>query len=203
MISKENNQPVLNGLVLAGGQSKRMGFDKGMVDWYGKEQRYYMADMLQSFCDEVYISRSSTEQQIDEQYQTLTDTFTGLGPYGAILSALSEKPNNAWLVVACDLPLLDKDTLQFLVDNRDVSAIATAYGNGFQDLPEPLIAIWEPKSKEVLLSFLEKGYSCPRKVLINSDTKLLQAPNVDALTNVNTPEDFEIIKKLLHAKIIV
>jgi len=202
MISKENNQPVLNGLVLAGGKSKRMGFDKGMVDWYGKEQRYYMADMLQSFCDEVYISRSSTEQQIDEQYQTLTDTFTGLGPYGAILSALREKPNNAWLVVACDLPLLDKHTLQFLVDNRDVSAIATAYGNGFQDLPEPLIAIWEPKSNEVLLSFLEKGYSCPRKVLINSDTKLLQVPNVNALTNVNTPEDFEKIKKLLNVKTI-
>jgi molybdenum cofactor guanylyltransferase len=174
-----------------------------MVDWHGKEQRYHMADLLKSLCDEVYISRSSTEQEIDERYQTLTDTFTGLGPYGAILSALSQKPENAWLVVACDLPLLDKETLQFLVNNRDASAIATAYGNGFQDLPEPLIAIWEPKSYPVLLSFLEKGYSCPRKVLINSDSKLLQAPNVDALTNVNTPEDFERIKKLLHAKTIV
>ena len=203
MISKENKRPVLNGLVLAGGKSKRMGFDKGTIDWHGKEQRYYIADLLKFFCKEVYISRSSIGQQIDEPYQPLTDTFTGLGPYGAILSALSEKPDAAWLVVACDLPLLDKETLQFLVDNRGTSAVATAFGNGFQDLPEPLISIWEPKSKEVLLSFMEQGYSCPRKVLINSNTKLLQAPNVDALTNVNTPEDFVKIRELLQQKTIV
>ena len=207
MISKEHNEseqqeePILNGLVLAGGKSKRMGFDKGAVNWHGKEQRYYMADLLQYFCSDVYISRSSIEQDIDAQYQALTDTFTGLGPYGAILSAFRERPAHAWLVVACDLPLLDEGTLQFLVDNRDISAVATAYGNGFQDLPEPLIAIWEPKSYPVLLSFLGDGCSCPRKVLINSESKLLQAPDVKALTNVNTPEDFGKIKQLLHDKI--
>ena len=196
-------KPILNGLVLAGGKSVRMGFDKGSVNWHGKEQRYYMADMLKSFCDEVYISRSSFQQEIDPQYRTLTDTFTGLGPYGAILSAFREKPDNAWLVVACDLPLLDMDTLKNLADNRNASAVATAYGNGFENLPEPLIAIWEPKSYPVLLSFLAQGYSCPRKVLINSGSKLLQAPDVNALTNVNTPEDLEKIKDMLHQKTIV
>jgi molybdopterin-guanine dinucleotide biosynthesis protein A len=201
MISKEH-KPVLNGLVLAGGKSKRMGFDKGAVDWHGKEQRYYMADLLKDFCADVYISRSSIEQDIDTKYQALTDTYTGLGPYGAILSAFKEKPDNAWLVVACDLPLLNQDTLKYLVENRGTSAIATAFGNGYQGLPEPLITIWEPKSNEVLLSFLGEGISCPRKVLINSDAKLLQAPDVNALTNVNTPEDFEKIKKLLSSKTI-
>jgi len=193
-------KPVLNGLVLAGGKSLRMGFDKGAYHWHGKEQRYYMADLLKNFCDEVYISRSSAEQQIDEPYQTLTDTFTGLGPYGAILSAFREKPDNAWLIIACDLPLIDLDTLKYLVDNRDTAASATAFGNGFEGLPEPLITIWEPKSYPVLLSFLAQGYSCPRKVLINSDSKLLQAPDVNALTNVNTPADLERIKDLLNQK---
>jgi molybdopterin-guanine dinucleotide biosynthesis protein A len=193
-------KPVLNGLVLAGGKSLRMGFDKGAYHWHGKEQRYYMADLLKNFCGDVYISRSSAEQQIDESYQTLTDTFTGLGPYGAILSAFREKPDNAWLVIACDLPLMDLDTLKYLVDNRDTAAPATAFGNGFEGLPEPLITIWEPKSYPVLLSFLAQGYSCPRKVLINSDSKLLQAPDVNALTNVNTPADLERIKDLLNQK---
>ncbi len=195
-------KPVLNGLVLAGGKSQRMGFDKGTVNWFGKEQRYYMADLLKPLCNEVFIScREDQKQEIDINYNVLSDTFTGLGPYGAILSAFREQPDIAWLVIACDLPLLDSDALQFLVDNRDISKIGTAFNSPQNEFPEPLITIWEPKSYPALLSFLSQGYSCPRKVLINSDVHLLQAPNIDALTNVNTPEDLEKVKRTLHQKI--
>jgi molybdopterin-guanine dinucleotide biosynthesis protein A len=194
-------KPVLNGLVLAGGKSVRMGFDKGAVNWYDKEQRYHMADMLKPLCNEVFISRNSEKQDIDVNYPSITDTFINLGPYSGILSAFREKPDNAWLVVACDLPLLDAGTLNYLVANRDTSAIATAFHSETSEFPEPLITIWEPKSYPVLLSYLAQGYSCPRKVLINSAPKLLKVPNAGALTNVNTPEDLEKIKEILHPKI--
>ena len=194
-------KPVLNGLVLAGGKSVRMGFDKGSVKWYNKEQRYHIADLLKPLCDEVFISRNSDKQDIDVSYTSITDTFLNLGPYSGILSAFREKPDSAWLVVACDLPLLDMDTLNYLVANRDVSAIATAFNSETSKFPEPLITIWEPKSYPVLLTFLAQGYSCPRKVLINTEPKLLNVPNPGALTNVNTPEELEQIKKVLHQKI--
>jgi molybdopterin-guanine dinucleotide biosynthesis protein A len=195
-------KPVLNGLVLAGGKSERMGFDKGAVNLYGKEQRYHVADMLKSFCSEVFIScRQEQLKEIDPAYSSLPDTFTGLGPFGAILSAFREKPDNAWLVVACDLPLLSESTLQHLSANRNASTIATAYQSTFDEFPEPLITIWEPKSYPVLLSFLSQGYSCPRKVLINSEITLLDAPKPEDLTNVNTPEELEKIKSVLHQTI--
>jgi molybdopterin-guanine dinucleotide biosynthesis protein A len=194
-------KPVLNGLVLAGGKSQRMGFDKGTVNWYGKEQRYFMADMLKTFCHKVYISRSSDKQEIDQTYPVITDTFLNLGPLGAILSAFREQPDCAWLIVACDLPLLNKETLGYLVKDRDTASIATAFQSPDNEFPEPLITIWEPKSYPVLLSFLAQGYSCPRKVLINCDPKLLKAPDTDALTNVNTPDELERIKRILHQKI--
>ena len=102
--------PVLNGLVLAGGKSVRMGHDKGLISWHGKEQQYYIADLLKNLCNEVYIScRADQQKATDDQYHIIADTFTGLGPYGAILSAFREKPDAAWLVVACDLPLLDSE----------------------------------------------------------------------------------------------
>ncbi len=195
-------KPVLNGLVLAGGKSQRMGFDKGAVNWFGKEQRYYMADMLKPLCHEVFIScREDQRHQVDINYNVLPDTFAGLGPFGAILSAFREQPDSAWLVIACDLPLLDMDTLQSLIDERNTSKIATAFNSPYDEFPEPLITIWEPKSYPVLLSFLSQGYSCPRKVLINSDIKLLQVQNTEALTNVNTPEDLEKVKRTIHQKI--
>lgn len=196
------SRPVLNGLVLAGGKSVRMGFDKSAVSWFGKEQRYHVADMLKPLCKDVLIScRADQKQQINPAYAVLEDTFTGLGPYGAILSAFREQPDAAWLVVACDMPLLETETFKFLIEKRKVSAVATAFNSPENEFPEPLITIWEPKSYPVLLSFLSQGYSCPRKVLINCDVNLLQAPNTDALTNVNTPDDLEKVKRTIHQKI--
>jgi molybdopterin-guanine dinucleotide biosynthesis protein A len=192
-------RPALNALVLAGGKSERMGQDKGGIQWHGREQRYYMADLLKNYTDKVYIS-CREDQQVDAAYHKLTDTFTGLGPFGAILSAFREQPEKAWLVVACDLPLLDKATLDVLIANRNTAAIATTFESPDSGFPEPLITIWEPKSYAVLLSFLAQGYSCPRKVLINSDTHILQVPDPDALTNVNTPEELERVKAILKNK---
>ena len=191
--------PLLNGLVLAGGKSIRMGYDKGIISWHGKEQQYYVADLLQSLCNDVYIScRLDQQKEIDNKYQTLADTFTDLGPFGAILSAFREKPDRAWLVVACDLPLLDSKTLQYLKDHRNPSSTATAFESAYNSLPEPLITIWEPKSYPALLSFLSQGYNCPVKALRNSDTFILQPPDPEALTNVNTPEELEKVQQLLQ-----
>ena len=196
-------KPKLNGLVLAGGKSERMGHDKGSFNWHGKEQRYHMADMLKPICNEVFIScRADQQQQIESSYRALPDTFTGLGPYGAILSAFREQPDSAWLVIASDLPLLTEKSLSFLVESREVSTIATAFKSDFEEFPEPLITIWEPKSYPVLLAFLAQGYSCPRKVLINSNITLVQAPDPVELTNVNTPDELEKVKHVLQQKVV-
>jgi len=199
----QQSVPLLNGLVLAGGKSERMGQDKAAINWHRKEQRYHMADLLKNYVDEVYIScRTDQQQAVDPAYPAIADTFTGLGPFGAILSAFREQPERAWLVVACDLPLLDKTTLDFLTAHRDTSAVATTFESPHDGFPEPLITIWEPKSYPVLLSFLAQGYSCPRKVLINSDARIVQPPQPTALMNVNTPEELEQAKALLQQKTI-
>jgi molybdopterin-guanine dinucleotide biosynthesis protein A len=193
--------PLLNGLVLAGGKSVRMGHDKGLIEWHGKEQQYHLADLLKILCNEVYIScRPEQQKEIDNKYQALADTFMGLGPYGAILSAFREKPGTAWLVVACDLPLLDIETLQYLKDHRNPSSIATTFESPWNSLPEPLITIWEPKSYPVLLSFLSQGFDCPVKVLRNNDTTVLDPENPAALTNVNTGEELEKVQQELQKK---
>lgn len=199
MISKEpDTVPKINGLVLAGGKSVRMGKAKDLLQWHGKEQRYFAADLLTPFCDEVFIScRQDQLENFDPSYKALTDTFLNMGPFGGILSALRSQRDKAWLVVACDLPLLDPKSLEFLVQSRDSEKAATTYESPFDGLPEPLITIWEPKSYPLLLNFLGIGNTCPRKVLINSDTLILKPDNPDALMNVNTPEDAEKAQRIL------
>lgn len=202
MISKETDVPKLNGLVLAGGKSQRMGNPKDKINWHGKEQRYYAADLLAPFCDEVFIScRQDQLENFDPNYNALTDTFLNMGPFGGILSALRSQRDKAWLVVACDLPLLDEKSLGFLIENRNIEKTATTYESPFDGLPEPLITIWEPKSYPLLLNFLGSGITCPRKVLINSDTLILKPGNPDSLMNVNTPEDREKAQEILRKQI--
>ena len=190
--------PPLHGLVLAGGKSRRMGTDKSVLQYHNKPQRDVMIDLLGKFCRETKLScRPEQAGELVYTHDVLPDTFLGLGPMGAILSAFRHAPDHAWLVVACDLPLLDKAALQFLVENRNPSALATAFRSPVSGFPEPLVAIWEPKSYPVLLQFLAQGYSCPRKALINSPTHIIEAQNPDALMNVNTPDEVDVVLKKL------
>ncbi len=199
MISTKNNTtPLINGLVLAGGKSKRMGIAKDLMQWHGKAQRYYAADLLNSFCAETFIScRPEQEKDIETGYRALPDSFLDMGPFGGILTALRSQRNRAWLVVACDLPLLNEATLRFLVANRDAKKIATTYQSPHDGLPEPLVTIWEPDSYPALLHFLGKGNTCPRKVLMNNEVLVLHAPQPEALMNVNTPDEAVTAKQLL------
>lgn len=188
-------RPKLNGLVLAGGKSQRMGKDKGLLDYHGQPQRLHMADLLSQFCEKTYLScRPEQVKEMDGDYPALPDTFTGLGPMGAILSAFRKEPDAAWLVVACDLPLLDQNTLDFLIQNRNSSEMATSFLSPVIGFPEPLICIWEPRAYPILLNFLSQGYPCPRKALINSSIELLNVPDANALRNVNTPEELAEVR---------
>lgn len=199
-VQHNDMKPSLYGLVLAGGKSVRMGRDKGAITWHGQEQRYYMTELLQHICEDVFIScRPEQQNEIDNNYKTLPDTYEGGGPLVAILSAFRERPDVAWLVVACDLPLLDVPTLEYLVANRDAKAIATTFESPFDQLPEPLITIWEPASYAVLLAHVAEGYKCPRKALIrNSElVHILVPPDADRLMNANTPEDATKVKEIL------
>jgi molybdenum cofactor guanylyltransferase len=190
--------PPLYGLVLAGGKSQRMGHDKGQINYHGKPQREYMSDLLAAFCQETYLScRPEQMQDIPKNYTALPDSFSDLGPYGAILSAFRHRPNVAWFVVACDLPLLDADALQQLIENRNPSKIATAFNSPDNEFPEPLITIWEPKSYMILLQFLAQGFSCPRKVLINNEIQLINSHHTKALTNVNDATEYARIQSLI------
>lgn len=184
-------RPRLNGLALVGGKSTRMGRDKATIDYNGKPQAKHVFDMLNRLCAETYLSCNAKQKaDFEHDFSVIEDAFLGLGPMGGILSAMQKNPDAAWLTVACDLPFLSAETLQYLITHRNPKSMATAFLDPKGELPEPLITIWEPKSYPLLLRFLSQGYSCPRKVLINSDITLLHAPDVRQLSNANSPEDY-------------
>lgn len=178
------------GLVLAGGKSSRMGKDKGSISWHGKPQKYFLADLLSRYCSKVFIScRPSQVKNITPGYSVITDMESFSDSFGAIISALSKYPDNAFLIIACDMPFVGGKALEYLIEQRDSNKIATAYYNSANFLPEPMLAIWEPKSLARLKELSLQGVNCPRKALIKSSSsvKLIRPLDAREITNVNTP----------------
>lgn len=196
--NKMDKTTSLYGLILAGGKSTRMGSDKGVLDYHGVPQRQYLFDLAQQFCDDVFYS--IREDQIEEflELPNVVDENKYRGPLNGILSAHQQFPEVAWLVLACDLPLLDSRSIETLVAEREVSKTATAYATSKTGLPEPLVSIWEPSGLVNAIEYMEEAQSsCPRKFLINSDIKLVTPQRDEELYNANSLEEFQEAKTLL------
>lgn len=179
------------GLVLAGGESRRMGHDKALLLRDGQSQLEYIAGILAGCVDRVFVS-ARREQHNDAErsrFETIIDRYEGIGPVAGILSAMDEHPRADWLIVACDLPNIDADTLTFLLAHRSPDKPFTAFRSSYDELPEPLCALYSAGSDAIIRQFVADGVVCPRKILIRSDTLLLEQPDPHALDNVNTPDD--------------
>ncbi len=184
----------VQGLVLAGGKSSRMGKDKTQLVYHNKTQSDFAVELLQNNLLQTHVSVASNQELANHEF--IQDKFIGLGVFGAICSAFQQDPNKAWLVLATDLPFVNDEIIQLLLRHRNPKKIATSIKGKSKDFVEPLITIYEPKAYPVLLSYLAQGYSCPRKVLINSDVEIIEVDD-DLIRNINTPEEhLEALKEL-------
>lgn len=179
------------GLVLAGGKSRRMGQDKALLRHNGETQLGRAVRLLQQHLARVFVSARADQSAEPERarFSQIVDRYTDLGPLAGILSAMDAEPRLAWLVVACDLPNLDSETIRHLLDQRSATQPFTAYRSSVDGLPEPLCAIYNPSARRILDEFIAAGIHCPRKIMLRSDTRLLEPRNPKALDNINTPDE--------------
>jgi len=169
-----------------------MGQDKALIRLLSKTLLEFTHDLLQECLKSVYVS--IREDQIGEpirsKFKLIIDDYKQSGPMAGILSAHKSHLHSAWLVVACDMPSLDKQTLTHLMNQRDASFDATAFNSPKDNLPEPLCAIYEP---ELLSGVLENPNllptNSPRDLLLQSRVKFIETKNPSALENTNYPRD--------------
>lgn len=194
--------PVIYGLVLAGGASKRMGGDKAALRYGGRPQLQRACELLDAVCERIFVS--VRHEQRDDPTRAglpqIVDLHNDIGPIAGIAAAQTRHPEAAWLVMACDLPFVSGPTLRYLIAHRDPSRLATVFRSTHDGLPEPLCAIWEPSSHAAVKDWIAAGKQCPRKLLLNSSVALLDQPEPGALDNVNTPEEYRAAQEALNAQ---
>src|SRR6185437_11923292 len=107
----------LYGLVLAGGRSTRMQRDKAALEYAGRSQLERAAELITPLVARLFVSvrPDQTGDPLRARFAQIVDSGEVAGPIAGIIAAQSRHPEAAWLVVACDLPLLDSGTLQHLL----------------------------------------------------------------------------------------
>ena len=181
----------LFGLILSGGRSRRMGQDKALLERDGKSQLAWAAGILDGHVMRTFVSTRA--DQVDEpersRFDQIVDRYEDLGPLAGILSAMDEHPDADWLVIACDLPNISGATIAHLISHRSDAHPFTAFVSSHDGLPEPLCAIWRAGTADIIRGFMAEGIKCPRKILIRSDTHLIEQADPRWLDNINTPDD--------------
>lgn len=169
-----------------------MGRDKALLEHNGETQLARAVQLLERHLERVFVSVRPDQAPDPERarFEQVVDRYRDIGPAAGILSALEAHPRAAWLVLACDLPRVNDETIAVLLRQRSKQPF-TAFRSSRDDLPEPLCAVYRPQARELVAAFIRDGLVCPRKMLIRSDTRLLDLPDPKALDNVNTPEDLE------------
>lgn len=192
----------LYGLVLAGGRSRRMHSDKAALAYGARPQLAEAFDLVARHVLRAFVSVRAEQagDPLRARYPQIMDGPDGRGPIAGIIAAQSQHPDAAWLVLACDLPFLDDATLGALVSRRDAGRIATAFRSRYDGLPEPLCAIYEPRSRMDILQHVAAGRDCPRKFLLEHGPLLLDPVATTALDNANTPEDAAAARAALVAR---
>jgi molybdopterin-guanine dinucleotide biosynthesis protein A len=185
----------LYGLVLAGGRSTRMQRDKAALEYAGRSQLERAIELTTALVERLFVSVRADQagDPLRARFPQIVDSGEIEGPIAGIVAAQSRYPDAAWLVLACDLPLLDPATLRHLLRARRPERQATAYRSSHDGLPEPLCAIYEPSSREAIRAHIAAGRDCPRKFLLSADTALLDQPEPGALDNVNTPKEYDSV----------
>ncbi len=158
------------------------------------------AALLAPFCEQVVISQAP-DSDIRHDFPIVFDAYGDIGPCGAILSIMESQPNADWLIMACDLPLIDFQTIQQLCNARENTESPIAFASRIDHRAEPLCAIYRATSFDLLKEWIGNDKRCARHFLENLNPNLLELINVNALDNANTPAELlEIQHKMAHAQ---
>jgi molybdopterin-guanine dinucleotide biosynthesis protein A len=153
--------------------------------------------LLKYLCSDIWLlGRDASEHGLD--IPSCRDDFPGIGPLGGILTALKRAEGKACLVLACDLPFLDRETLTVLIRERELSGIKTAMTTFRQNETgyiESLVAVYEPAAFDLLYPGLEKGeFKLSRLIPENRRHHIpYSREKTRVFFNVNRPEDLEYL----------
>ena len=180
-------------IVMAGGQSKRMRQDKGMMMVGAKTMITHICDQLSGNFGQVMISAADATKYQSPGVEVVCDESPGVGPLMGIASALKASDSELNLIVACDIPDIDLPLArQMLRIARDSDVVVPHRG---EDMIEPLFAVYRKAVADVMFDAIAAGERRIRSVFDKCRVTYCDIDEARWLPNLNTVEDYDAYLK--------
>lgn len=190
----------LQGFILAGGQSRRMGRDKSQLLLENQTFTDRIAETLVEVAESVTLVGSRrTSQQTNSRYAVTPDVYPEWGALGGVHAALAACRSEWAIVVACDLPFVTAELFNYLASLRNGhDAVVPLQPDG---RPQPLSSLYriEPCLQRAT-ELIEAGKRRPLDLLELVNTRWVpfnELRNLDQaekfFVNINTPDDYDAV----------
>lgn len=179
----------IRGLILAGGFSRRMGRDKASLEVGGQTLLQRTVRLFKGLGLPVTVSARADQDLVIADSYRVDDPVPPIGPVGGLLAAMRAHPDTALLTLAVDLPRLRTDTLQLLIAERHAGGDVTVYQNPEDGRVDPLCALYEPSSADLIRLAVDRGNHSLRRILEQSARiHRIQPRHPTDLIDLDTPE---------------
>jgi molybdenum cofactor guanylyltransferase len=195
------SRTTMQGLILAGGQSSRMGTDKALLDIAGQPLLQHIITRMKSLkLSPITVAVADAAREMRyrqalgdfgelESIRYAHDRFVGCGPIAGLHAGLSSMQEEGYVfVLACDMPSVSESLYTRLAAESAVSEAEVIRTPG-----QPFHALYHTKAAPKLLQQLEQGELRMMRMLDRLHTELVEPslPEEEAFRNLNTQEDYE------------
>lgn len=150
-------------VVLTGGQSTRMGSDKGLLKLHASTWAQTAIDKINTTALQVVLSINKHQLEAyssifpTQKIITDSDSLQIKGPLCGLLSVHLQFPQEDLFILACDMPLMDTEILKELKNHYQLNPAADAFVFSNNDEPEPLCAIYRAKGLAQIMHLYNSG----------------------------------------------
>jgi len=185
-------------LVLAGGQSRRMGRPKAWLEAGNTVLLRYVVDRLAPAFSEVMVSFAEPEQM--EQlvpYRVVFDRKRAAGPLAGLEAGLLSARHDVMFAVGCDMPYVTRSLAELAVAAARSCDAAIPRHDG---LFEPVCGAYRKTALPAIAGALDAGNFVAHDVVEYLDVTWLEGQDPDQFESLNTPGDLERFHAALAAQ---
>lgn len=185
---------VVNCIILAGGKSSRMKFNKEYIKIDNEFLVHRNIEKLKEIFDEILVISNNSEHYENLSVKVFRDIFYRKGPMAGLHSGLVNSSSDYSFLIACDMPNINIDFIEFLISNIDENLDGIVCLNEEGEIM-PMYAIYKNDLKDKLKNELIKDNRKFRKFILDNNFKFLNFSDYceliseDVFENLNTSED--------------
>ena len=185
----------ISAYILIGGQSRRLNADKCLVKLNGQTLTEIIHQKLRSIFNNIYIVG---KENIFPDYDFIKDIKPIQCPLNGIVTALEHTTKEWIFIIACDLPLIEASSINYLYDNikSNVQVVLPIVNDNLQ----PLCAFYHTSVLNNFNTAIEKGDYGLMKILDNLKALkvAISTKNNEQFLNINYPKDLEKAENLIR-----